>query len=62
MLPCAVGALPIRRFPPGQTTAACKAGFFIRLLDGYATAYVCRNFVCQLPVTEAKALEAQLKG
>lgn len=31
-------------------------------IDGHATAYVCRNFVCQLPVTEPAALAAQLKG
>jgi uncharacterized protein YyaL (SSP411 family) len=29
--------------------------------DGRATAYVCRDFVCQAPVTEAKALRAQLE-
>ncbi len=31
-------------------------------IDGRATAYVCRNFVCLLPVTEPEALEAQLNG
>jgi uncharacterized protein YyaL (SSP411 family) len=29
-------------------------------LDGHATAYVCEQFVCQLPVTEPEALAAQL--
>jgi uncharacterized protein YyaL (SSP411 family) len=29
-------------------------------VDGRATAYVCRNFACQLPVTTAEALEEQL--
>ncbi len=29
-------------------------------LHGQATAYVCRQFVCQLPVTEPEALQAQL--
>ena len=29
-------------------------------LDGRPTAYVCRGFVCRLPVTEAAALAAQL--
>ncbi len=29
-------------------------------VDGKATAYVCRHFVCQLPVTEPAALAAQL--
>ncbi len=31
-------------------------------LDGRPTAYVCRNFVCALPVTDAAALRAQLEG
>jgi uncharacterized protein len=30
------------------------------LLDGHAAAYVCRNFVCQLPVSQPEALAAQL--
>jgi uncharacterized protein YyaL (SSP411 family) len=30
-------------------------------LNGKATAYVCRNFVCELPVTEPEALAAQLQ-
>jgi uncharacterized protein YyaL (SSP411 family) len=29
-------------------------------LDGKATAYVCRNFACRLPVTDPEALRAQL--
>jgi uncharacterized protein YyaL (SSP411 family) len=32
------------------------------LVDGCATAYVCRAFACQAPVTEQKALLAQLAG
>ena len=31
-------------------------------IDGRATAYVCRNFACQLPVTEVSALREQLRG
>jgi uncharacterized protein YyaL (SSP411 family) len=30
-------------------------------IDGRATAYVCRNFVCNLPVTEPAALAGQLE-
>ena len=30
------------------------------MIDGKATAYVCQNFACQMPVTEAAALRAQL--
>ena len=30
--------------------------------DGRATAYVCKDFACQAPVTDAAALEAQLHG
>ncbi len=32
------------------------------LVDGKATAYVCQQFTCQLPVTDAAALRAQLAG
>lgn len=31
-----------------------------RKIDGLATAYVCENYVCQLPVTEPQALARQL--
>jgi uncharacterized protein YyaL (SSP411 family) len=30
------------------------------LVDGTAAAYVCRNFACQLPVTDPAALRAAL--
>jgi uncharacterized protein YyaL (SSP411 family) len=30
--------------------------------DGKATAFVCQNFACQMPVTEGEALAAQLVG
>ena len=29
-------------------------------IDGAATAYVCENYVCQLPVTDPQALARQL--
>ena len=32
------------------------------MVDGNPTAYVCQNYVCQLPVTDAAALAAQLEG
>jgi uncharacterized protein len=31
-------------------------------IDGRPTAYVCRNFACNLPVTDAAALAEQLQG
>jgi uncharacterized protein YyaL (SSP411 family) len=31
------------------------------LIDGKATAYVCKDFACGLPVTTAEALVAQLE-
>ena len=32
-----------------------------QMTGGQPTAYVCQNYVCQLPVTDPKALEEQLK-
>ena len=32
------------------------------MVDGMATAYVCQNYVCQLPVTNGEALAAQLEA
>ena len=32
------------------------------MIDGVPTAYVCENYACQLPVTNAEALAAQLDG
>jgi len=32
------------------------------LVDGRPTAYLCRNFACRLPVTDADALRRQLDG
>ena len=31
-----------------------------RMIDGLPTAYVCRNYACELPVNDVKALQAQL--
>jgi uncharacterized protein YyaL (SSP411 family) len=31
-------------------------------LNGQATVYVCEHFACQMPVTEAEALAAQLNN
>ncbi|MEO7474936.1 MAG: thioredoxin domain-containing protein, partial [Gemmatimonadales bacterium] len=57
---------------PNQVVAAAPAervaGSVIPLLadrvvlDGQPTAYVCRNFACQMPVTDPAALAAQLSG
>ena len=32
----------------------------MRQIDGRATAFVCRNFACQAPVTDPAALDTQL--
>jgi uncharacterized protein YyaL (SSP411 family) len=32
------------------------------LVDGQAAAYICRDFVCQAPVTDPETLLAQLEG
>jgi uncharacterized protein YyaL (SSP411 family) len=57
-----------RGFRPNQvvSVAAAAAGSAVPLLadrvaiDGHPTAYVCREFVCRLPVTDAAALREQL--
>jgi uncharacterized protein YyaL (SSP411 family) len=45
-----------------QASAFAQAGFELfsgRVsLDGHATAYLCRNFVCRLPTTDAAKLQA----
>lgn len=48
----------------GQQFLASHAEFFesIKLTDGKATAYVCENFVCQLPSNDPMVVERQLKG
>jgi len=61
-----------RRFMPNTVLAAglpdSDAATEIPLLagremrDGRATAYVCRNYACNLPVTEPAALARQLEG
>jgi uncharacterized protein YyaL (SSP411 family) len=33
-----------------------------RTIDGKPTAYLCQNYVCELPVTNVDALAAQLDG
>ena len=49
---------------PAQSAAFAKAGFELfdsrGLLDGKPTAYLCDNFVCQLPITDASALRELL--
>ncbi len=60
-----------RRFRPNDLLAAAAAGDAAAagliplladrgLVNGKATAYVCRDFVCALPVTDPEALAAQL--
>ncbi len=58
--------LPYR---PHQVVAQHSPGFESQipllanrpLVDGHSTAYVCRNFTCQLPVTDAESLRSQLE-
>jgi len=57
-------------YRPNQVVAWKQAGAesAIPLLEGReaieskATAYVCQNFACQMPVTDAGALRTQLNG
>ncbi len=61
-----------RRFRPGVVVAASPAGTepepvvpLLRdrpLVDGRATAYVCRGFTCQAPTTSVEGFAAQLDG
>ncbi|MCF7732567.1 MAG: thioredoxin domain-containing protein [Akkermansiaceae bacterium] len=48
----------------GQQFLGKHAAFYqsITPTDGKATAFVCENFVCQLPVTDPAALEKLLRG
>ena len=41
--------------PTDEAAAACAAPGRSRRIDGRATAYVCQNYVCNLPVTEPEA-------
>ena len=48
--------------PDAATSLATQAPWLAAMTarDGRATAYVCRDFTCSAPVTEAVALSAQL--
>ena len=45
-----------RFLPCGVVMRAEQAPVAMPALDGRATAYVCENYACQLPVTDARAL------
>jgi uncharacterized protein YyaL (SSP411 family) len=49
---------------PGQDFLGKHAEFYqsITAIDGKATAYVCENFVCQLPTNDPAALENTMRG
>ncbi len=49
---------------PGESDAPQKIGLLAerRQLDNQATAYLCRNFYCQAPVTTSAELESQLRA
>jgi hypothetical protein len=44
---------------PGSSAIPLLAGRVA--IDGRPTAYLCRNFACRLPVTDAAALAAEFK-
>ena len=50
----------------GQDSAAPASGLPLLegrgMVDGKPTAYVCENYACQLPVTDAESLAGQLAG
>ncbi len=55
------------RFLPSTITLRAGAPFFeagasMREVDGKPTAYVCQNYVCQLPVNEISKLQELLQG
>jgi len=49
---------------PGQETLARHVAFIesVNMIDGKATAYVCENYVCQLPTAEIDTMVRLLKG
>jgi uncharacterized protein YyaL (SSP411 family) len=50
-----------RRFLPNRVVAlASDAAPYMTPLDGRATAYLCENFACRLPVTELIKFESML--
>jgi uncharacterized protein YyaL (SSP411 family) len=51
-----------RRFLPGAVVMhADQSSLPMSALAGVPTAYVCENFACQLPVTDASALDVLLE-
>jgi uncharacterized protein YyaL (SSP411 family) len=50
----------ISPYPPAQGSPPLLEERSLR--DGKPTAYVCREFVCRLPVNDSEELEGQLKG
>jgi uncharacterized protein len=50
-----------KHFLPGAVVMmAGEAAVPMPAIEGRATAYVCENYACKLPVTDAAALESQL--
>jgi uncharacterized protein YyaL (SSP411 family) len=54
--------LTIAHLTEDAIAARVPAAGAMRAVNGAATAYVCRDFTCQAPVTSADALAAQLEG
>jgi len=46
--------------PPGEILPESHPARYKTQVDGQATAYVCRRFVCQRPVTDPSTLVVQL--
>jgi uncharacterized protein YyaL (SSP411 family) len=60
-LPFAI-RIPVAPDRQPAIAASLPAVAAMRMLNGAATAYVCRDFTCREPVTSADALSAQLGG
>ena len=56
-----VAVAPTAAAEKGDKKVAPALSFKMKTIDGKAAAYVCENFTCKAPVTEAKALGELLR-